>query len=98
MTEPVNDVSLLDVEGEPEEAPVAQVPDVNAAAGASLGSCDGNCGWEELHDRIETMLADERYGFAEETLQGISDWVFEHEHATDAQKQAVQNIAASVYD
>lgn len=62
------------------------------------GPCDGNCGWEELHDRIETMLADERYEFAQETLQDISDWVFEHEHCTEAQKQAIENIATSVHD
>jgi len=62
------------------------------------GPCDGMCGWEGLSARIGALLADERYAFAADTLVGILDWVNEHEHATEAQKQAVGNIAASVND
>jgi len=67
-----------------------------ASVADDKASCDGSYGWEDLVERIEEMLDDERYAFASETLQGIANWVFENEHCTEAQKQAVENIAASI--
>ena len=54
--------------------------------------CD-DCGWEELGETIEELLGDDDMEWAESTLSGIGDWITEHEHCTDAQRTAVDNIA-----
>lgn len=55
-----------------------------------------NCNWEELLDRIDELLSDEAFAFAQETLAGIRAWVEEKEHGTDRQWEAVENIASSL--
>lgn len=72
--------------------------ELNASAILSKGACKGDCGWEELVERIDGLADDDRYEFAIETLNGIYNWVLEHEHCTPEQKQAVENIANSVHD
>ncbi len=52
----------------------------------------------EYRDKIEEMVESGRYDFALDTLEGIYDWVFEHDDITEAQMQAVDNIEASVPD
>jgi hypothetical protein len=53
------------------------------------------CGWFELLDQIEEMLCDERYQFAEETLEKIYKWIEENQHCTKKQKIALENIYES---
>lgn len=53
--------------------------------------CDG-CGWEGELSRIRDMLDDPDCEFALETLSGIAAWVEDHEHITDRQVRAVDNI------
>lgn len=57
--------------------------------------CD-RCDWEIYLDDIEEMLGDEDYEFAEDTLQGIYEWVEENEHITEKQKDAIDNIRGSI--
>lgn len=54
-----------------------------------------NCEWEELVDLLDELLTDDRYEFADETLDGILSWVTKNEHATTAQWDAVENIKNS---
>ena len=56
--------------------------------------CD-NCEWEKSIDFIEDELFSEKYNFAEDTIQGIYDWVSENKHITERQKEALENIEAS---
>jgi len=56
--------------------------------------CD-DCEWSDLLDEIEDMLSDDEYSFAADTLQGIYDWIEEHEHCTQGQIEAVHNIYGS---
>ncbi|MCP4902579.1 MAG: hypothetical protein GY906_36915 [bacterium] len=44
------------------------------------------------------MLDDERYNFADETLNSIYSWVDKNDHVTEKQIEAVENIRASVED
>ena len=53
------------------------------------------CNFNQLWDEIEDMLDDERFEFAAETLAGIEEQVAKAEHATDRQREAVENIRAS---
>ncbi|MCE5277157.1 MAG: hypothetical protein ABFD92_16640 [Planctomycetaceae bacterium] len=53
--------------------------------------CQG-CEWEDLIERIDEMLDEEKYEWAADTLEGIRGWVARNEHCTDKQKQAVDNI------
>ena len=57
--------------------------------------CD-SCGWEELVEQIDEMMDDEKWEFAQDTLEGIREWVVESEHCTEKQKDAVNNIEDSV--
>jgi len=50
--------------------------------------------WEEFIETIDELLDD--YAWAEDTLMGIREWVVEHEHVTDKQRQAVKNIIRAV--
>ena len=51
-----------------------------------------NCEWEELLEEIDELLEDSKYEFAQDTLEGIKEWVSEKEHCADGQKDAVANI------
>jgi|GEM_PF-1666211 len=75
--------------------PVEDEPLAAPAAESSSAACNGSCGWHELSDEIQDMLDDDRYEFANDTLIGISDWINENEHCTEAQKQAVKNVRES---
>lgn len=50
------------------------------------------CEWDELVEKIDWMLDDEEYSYANDTLHGIKEWVVDHRHATENQKIAVENI------
>lgn len=56
--------------------------------------CD-DCEWVDQLDAIDDLLEDERYEFAQDTLEGIREWVEENEHITDGQKKAINNIASA---
>ena len=56
--------------------------------------CTG-CDWEGLLDDIDMCLEEDKYEFAQDTLEGIQTWVAENEHCTDGQKSAVRNIMES---
>ena len=51
---------------------------------------------EEVLEQIDEMLEHERYEFATDTLEGIKEWIVEHDHCTPDQYHAVRNIAESV--
>lgn len=51
--------------------------------------------WEELLEEIDDMLNDDMYEWAEETLEGIREWVARSAHCTEKQETAVANIRAS---
>lgn len=53
------------------------------------------CGHEELVKKIDKLMQNELYKFAEETLSGIMQWVDSKLHCTIGQKNAVKNIAKS---
>jgi len=53
------------------------------------------CDWRGLVETIDEMLLNEAYQFAEDTLNGIEDWVGERSHCTEKQKEAVENIKRS---
>lgn len=54
------------------------------------------CMWTDLLDEIEEMQGNfELYGFAEDTLSGIADWIVKNEHVTPSQIEAVENIRSS---
>lgn len=53
--------------------------------------CD-TCAWEDVTEQIRGMLDDERYTWAEDTLSGIGETIDSREHATERQKEAVENI------
>jgi len=48
--------------------------------------------WQKLLATIDYMMQSDRYQFAADTLSGIREWIVIHEHCTDAQVQAVENI------
>lgn len=51
-----------------------------------------NCDWEKILKRINTLLEKDDYEWAFDTLEGIKEWIEEHEHVTDAQMLAIENI------
>ena len=51
-----------------------------------------HCEWESLIEQIDEAIEGENCGFALETLEGIREWCAEHEHCTEGQQNAVQNI------
>jgi hypothetical protein len=53
---------------------------------------------EEFLNRVDDMLDNKRFAFANETLLGIYDWVFVNNHYTAEQKAAVRNIEESIND
>lgn len=56
--------------------------------------CSG-CDWETGLEEIEECLDDPDYEFAEDTLEGIKEWVEHHEHITEKQQEAIDNIIDS---
>jgi hypothetical protein len=53
------------------------------------------CEHERFVRKINDLLEDNRFEFAEDTLRGILDWITGNEHITERQKTAVLNIEAS---
>ena len=51
-----------------------------------------DCEWQTFLEQIEEMLNMDEYQFAENTLNGIADWVEENEHITDSQQETIENI------
>ena len=56
--------------------------------------CD-SCAWSDKLVELEEMLDDSQFRFAGDTLEGIREWVEEHEHITDKQADAIENIQRS---
>lgn len=56
--------------------------------------CSG-CDWSDWLERIDDLLEDDDYGFAEDTLLGIQEWVTDNKHITEAQQIAIENIESS---
>lgn len=52
-----------------------------------------DCSWEELIEKIDAMDYSGKFGWATETLEGIKETVEKTEHATEGQKEAIDNIA-----
>lgn len=50
------------------------------------------CDYQMWIDRIDDLLFDEQYADANDTLEGIRDWVESHEHITLKQRNAIENI------
>lgn len=50
------------------------------------------CRWSIWLDRIDDMLLDETYIFADDTLSGIKEWIDTNQHITDKQREALINI------
>lgn len=48
--------------------------------------------------RIEEMMNDERYEFAQETLTGIYDFIIMNDHVTQKQMDAVDKIKMSLWN
>lgn len=53
--------------------------------------------WYEYLDKIDIMLRDSRYSFADSTLQGIRNWVVDKELVTDEQKEIIDNLWRKYY-
>ena len=53
------------------------------------------CQWVELLEEIDELMDDDKYEFAQDTLEGIREWVTEKEHCTENQTIAVENIRNS---
>ena len=54
------------------------------------------CEWQRWEAVISDMLDDEDYGFAGDTLEGIKEWIIEHNHVTPKQITAILNIEESI--
>lgn len=52
--------------------------------------------WVRYRDMIEEMIDSGDFDWAEDTLEGIYDWVDDHQHITDGQMLAIDNIASKV--
>lgn len=55
-----------------------------------------DCDWEDFAKDIEEKLGDEDYSWAEATLTGIQETVLKMRHATERQKEAIENITMAV--
>ena len=53
------------------------------------------CEYGKYIDIIDDMLFDSDYEFADDTLTGIRNWIEEHEHITEGQIEAIENIRES---
>jgi hypothetical protein len=56
--------------------------------------CD-KCSWTEYLKKIEDTLDDSDFAFAENTLNGIYEWVEQNAHITSKQKRSIDNIIDS---
>lgn len=53
------------------------------------------CNWETHLDSAEEMMDNPDFAFANDTVSGIYQWIFENEHVTEAQITALENICGS---
>jgi len=53
--------------------------------------CSG-CDHKDWLERIDFLLEDDAFGFAEDTLLGIQEWVNDNKHITEKQQIAIENI------
>lgn len=53
-----------------------------------------DCGWVKVREQIEEALDSGDFEWAEDTLDGIADWIDSNEHVTEKQIEAVRNILA----
>jgi hypothetical protein len=51
-----------------------------------------DCNWRDKVVELEELLDEERYEWAFDTLEGIKDWAELHQHITERQLEAVENI------
>ena len=56
---------------------------------------DDDSEWLDYLNKCDEMLLDEEYEWAEDTIQGIRDWIQDHEFITDNQKEAINNIESA---
>jgi dihydroneopterin aldolase len=54
------------------------------------------CDYEIWIDKMEEMLEDSDYEFAEDTVTSILEWVQDNDHITENQIRAIKNIAGSI--
>ena len=50
------------------------------------------CDYMAFLDEIESMMGNDEFAFASDTLEGIHQWVEEHQHCTENQRAAIDNI------
>ena len=51
-----------------------------------------NCGWADAIDKIDDMLNDKKYTYANDFMTSVKAWVEKNEHITDKQKNALNNV------
>lgn len=51
------------------------------------------CNYETYQRKVDRMLRGHKFGFAREFLSSVSVYMNQHEHITEKQKKAVENIA-----
>ena len=56
------------------------------------------CEWPEALEELDELCSDEDYGFANDTLAGIAEWVEKNKHITEKQLTAIANIKRAVED
>jgi len=54
------------------------------------------CEWVLYLQEIDDLLVSGDYDFAQDTLEGIKDWVEKNEHITAGQIKAINNIEESI--
>jgi hypothetical protein len=55
-----------------------------------------SCVWENVLEELNDLCADPDYEWANDTLSGIAEWVEEHQHVTEGQVDAIENIKERV--
>ena len=50
------------------------------------------CDWESVLADCNALLSDPDFEFAEDTVEGIKDWIEENHHVTERQADAISNI------
>jgi hypothetical protein len=57
-----------------------------------------SCGYRDYLRELDDMIEDRRYEKAQTTLNGISDFVVDHNHITERQILAIKNIKEGFKD
>jgi hypothetical protein len=54
------------------------------------------CGYQDFLEKLDDLLSDSDFEWAEDTISGIAETVGEMEHCTPGQQAAIDNIVAAV--